>query len=182
MAASLCRMQIERIPEWALTPEDEVQIAGLLARAFSTDFGGRSYFQQRHHLRLVVRQTGRIIGHMALLFRAVRLGVDLTDIAGLADVATDPNQRGRGIAQALLHEAIAEARASQAAYFVLFGNANLYSGNGFARQINPLTYLDMPDAKTGSVKTEPAQELMVLSLRGQAWDTSARLDLLGTLF
>ena len=65
---------------------------------------------------------------------------------------------------------------------MLFGNANLYSGNGFVRRNNPLIYLDMPGAKTGVVKTEPAEELMVLPLRGQAWDASARLDLLGTLF
>lgn len=175
-------MQIDRIPEWALTPEDEAQIAQLLARAFATDFGGRSYFQQRHHLRIVMRAEGRIIGHMGLLFRAVRLNGGLTDVAGLADVATDPDHRGQGIAQALLNAAIAEARASQAAFFLLFGNANVYSGNGFQRQTNALTYLEMRGAVTGVVKTEPAEELMVLPLRDQIWPAAAPLDLLGTLF
>lgn len=175
-------MQIDRIPEWALTPEDEAQIAGLLASAFSTDFGGRSYFQQRHHLRLVVRVKGRIIGHMGLLFRAVRLGGLLTDVAGLADVATDPAHRGQGIAQTLLQAAIAEARASQAVFFLLFGNANLYSGNEFRRQTNMLTYLEMRGAVTGSVKIEPAEELMVLPLRERPWPVGVPLDLLGSLF
>lgn len=175
-------MQIDRIAEWALTPGDEAQIAALLARCFSTDFGGRSYFQQRHHLRLVTRDQGKILGHMGLLFRAVRLGGALTDIAGLADVATDPASRGQGIAQALLHAAIAEARASQAQFFLLFGNATLYSGNGFRKYPNTLTYLDMRGARTGEVRTEAPEALMVLPLRDQPWPAAAPLDLLGTLF
>lgn len=175
-------MQIDRIPEWALTPQDEAQIAQLLARAFATDFGGRSYFQQRHHMRLVTRAQGRIIGHMGLLFRAVRLGEALTDIAGLADVATDPDHRAQGVAQSLLQAAIAEVQTSQAAFFLLFGNANVYSGNGFQRQTNSLTYLEMRGAVTGPVKTEPAEELMVRPLRNQPWPAAAGLDLLGTLF
>ena len=175
-------MQIEPIPEWGLTRRDEAQIAQLLARAFTTDFGGRSYFQQRHHLRLVMRAEGRIVGHMGLLFRAVRLGDVLTDIVGLADVATDPDHRGQGIAQALLRAAIDQAHASGAAFFLLFGNANVYSGNGFQRQTNALTYLEMRGAVTGALKYERAEELMVLPLRDQVWPTGAPLDLLGALF
>jgi predicted N-acetyltransferase YhbS len=173
---------IEILPEWALTPEDEAQIADLLLRSFDTDFGGRSYFQQRPHLRLVIRRDGKIIGHMALLFRAIRLGSQLTDIAGLADVCTDPDHRGQGIAQRLLTAAIAEARASQSDFFLLFGNANIYSGNGFQRFSNPVTYLDLRGARTGDVKTEPAEQLMVLPLRGAEWPATAPVDLMGTLF
>ena len=175
-------MQIERIPEWALSPEDEAQIAHLLARAFSTDFGGRSYHQQRHHLRLIHRAQGRIIGHIALLFRAVRLGDALIDVAGLAEVCTHPDHRGQGIAQALLQAAIAEAAASHASHLLLFGNANLYSGNGFQCQTNLLTYLDLHGAVTGTVRTEAAEQLMVRPLRDQPWRAADPLDLLGTLF
>lgn len=85
-------MQVEAIPKWQFSPADETEIAGLLARCFPTDFSGRSFFQQRHHLRLVIRAQGRIVGHMALLFRAIRLGETLVNIAGLAEVATDPTR------------------------------------------------------------------------------------------
>lgn len=175
-------MQIERIPEWAISPADEAQITALLARCFTTDFDGRSYFKQRHHLRLIVRNEGRIIGHMALLFRAVRLGDRLVDIAGLAEVATDPDHRGKGIAQTLLNAAMVEADASSAEFFLLFGNATLYSGNGFDKFSNRLTYLDLSGAWTGDVKVEAAEELMAKPLRGRPWPGTAPLDLLGTLF
>jgi predicted N-acetyltransferase YhbS len=174
---------IETIAESALTAKDEAQIAHLLARSFDTDFGGRSYFQQRHHLRLVTRQDGKIIGHMGLLFRAIRLGSQLTDIAGLADVCTDPDHRGKGVAQQLLTAAITNARASRATFFLLFGNANIYSGNHFRPFANPITYLDLRGARTGEVKTEAAEQLMVLPLQdGQIWPATVPVDLLGTLF
>ena len=42
-------MLIQTIPEWHLGPPDNAEIAALLARCFDSDFGGRSYFSQRHH-------------------------------------------------------------------------------------------------------------------------------------
>jgi len=175
-------MPIELIPEWQLTIEDEAQIAALLARCFDTDFGGRSYFKQRHHLRLLWRDEGHIIGHMALTYRAVRLGAKLVDIVGLAEVSCAPEHRGKCIASALLQRSIAEAKASPAAFFLLFGTAALYAGAGCRPAGNPITYVEMLGARTGAVKSEPAETLQVLALRDTGWDGTAPLDLLGTLF
>ncbi len=174
-------MQIAKIPEMSLTPAHEAEIAALLARCFTTDFGGRSYFQQRHHLRIVARAP-ELVGHVALLYRAVRLGDALITIAGLAEVATDPAHRGKGIAATLLQAAIAEAKASQAQFLVLFGTADLYAKAGFASQPNPMTWIDLTDARIGTVRSEGADALMVLPLSEAAWDGTAALDLLGHLF
>lgn len=170
----------EIIPEWALTPADEAQIAGLLARSFDTDFGGRSFFQTRQHLRLVHRE-GPILAHMAVQFRAMRLGDRLITVAGLGDVATDPTARGRGLAGALLAEAIALAKASPAEFFLLFGDRPLYAGAGFRPMRNTILWCEMRGAITGQVTREPAESLMVLPLKG-TWDETAQLDLLGNLF
>ena len=175
-------MQIDRIPEWALTALVEAEIAALLARCFSTDFGGRSFFQTRHHLRLVHRPRGAIIGHMALQWRAMRLGDRLVTVAGLAEVATDPDHRGKGIAAGLLQAAIAEAKASPAEFFLLFGVAELYGAAGFRTVHNPMIWADMLGARTHDIHREPADSLMVLPLRGTVWDDQATLDLLGNLF
>jgi GNAT superfamily N-acetyltransferase len=172
----------EVIADWDLGAADEAQIQRLLALCFSTDFGGRSYFQQRPHFRLVWREGGQIIGHMAVMMRAIRLGGDLVDVAGLADVATHPDHRGKGIAAALLQAAIGQLRATQAQYFLLFGTAGLYGAHGFAPASNELTYIDMRGAVTGAVHRQRSQELRVLPLRGQAWPVDAPVDLLGHLF
>lgn len=175
-------MQVDRIPEWALTPADEAQIVALLAQAFDTDFGGRSFFRQRHHLRLLARDGGALVGHMALLWRAVRLGGSLVTVAGLAEVATAGKRRGEGIAGRLLQVAIAEALGSSAEFLLLFGTAALYAGAGFRPAANPMLWADMTGACLGGICREPARDLMVLPLRGREWDDGAELDLLGDVF
>ncbi|RYG91496.1 GNAT family N-acetyltransferase [Loktanella sp. IMCC34160] len=177
---------IDRIEELRLSAADDAEIAALLARAFGdSDFGGRSFHQQRHHLRLVLRDP-QIIGHMALIYRAIRLGDALVDIVGLAEVATDPDRRGEGIATRLLTAAIDEARGSGAQFFVLFGNRLIYAGHGFRRVANPYTYVTLYGARTGAVTRRDGQgaddDMMVLPLSDVPWDETAHIDMLGTKF
>jgi predicted N-acetyltransferase YhbS len=175
-------MLIERIPEWHLRAADDAEIAALLARCFTTDFGGRSYFIQRHHLRLVTRDRGAIIGHMALTLRAVELGGRLVTIAGLAEVATDPGHRGQGIAAALLQAAIAEAKASPAEYFLLFGVAGLYGAAGFRTVANRMAHILPKGDRAVRVVSTGDDHLMVLPLRDAPWPDEATLDLRGPVF
>ncbi len=175
-------MQIERIDEIDLTPTDEDRIHTLLVRAFDEDFGGRSFHQQRHNFRLILRDGDQIIGHMALCYRAIRMGQKLVPIMGLAEVATDPDHRGKGIASALMTDAIAAARASQATFFLLFGGQPLYAGRGFRSVPNTVKHTTHYHAWTGDVQTDSRGHLMVLELRDQRWDDTAPVDLLGFSF
>jgi predicted N-acetyltransferase YhbS len=174
-------MQIDRIPELALTREDDRAIAALLERAFSPAFGGKSYYKQRHTLRVVARDPG-IVGHIALHFRAVRIGGTHAEIAGLAEVATDPDRRGQGIAGRLLTESVAVARESLADWVFLFGDAALYAAAGFRAVPNPVRHLALSDEGTGAVGLLTDASLMVLPLRGGGWDDSAIVDLMGHTF
>ena len=176
-------MTPELIPEHLLTKTDDAAIAGLLARCFRTDFGGRSFFQTRHGWRHVLRHDGRIIAHLAVQLRVVRLSEDLLTVAGIADVATDPNHRGQGHAATLLQAALAAARQSPASHALLFGTAGLYPAAGFRPVANPLTYLDLTGARTGQLhRGRPEDHLQCLDLGGETWDGTAPLDLLGGLF
>jgi predicted N-acetyltransferase YhbS len=174
-------MQIERIDEVRLTAADEAQISVLIARAYDHDFGGRSYNQQRHHVRILARAPD-IIGHMALTYRDIRVADVLTPIYGLAEVATDPDHRGRGIASAMLQAAIAEAKTSPAQFLLLFGDAGLYSAAGFRPATHRLHYTVLNGARTRRTHRLLSRGLMVLPLRDQTWPDGADLDMLGHLF
>ena len=175
-------MQIERIAEWHLAASDDARIATLLARCFATDFGGRSYFIQHHHLRLVVRDDSQIIGHMALGLRAVDLGARRVTIAGLAEVATDPAHRGKGIAAALLQSAIAEAKASPASFLLLFGVARVYAAAGFQGVSNHVAHIVTNGTRAGRVVSQGDDHLMALPLRDEAWPAGDLVDLRGPVF
>ncbi|MFA9231177.1 MAG: GNAT family N-acetyltransferase [Microgenomates group bacterium] len=175
-------MQIDRIAEWDLQPEIEIQIAELLGGAFETDFGGRSYFMQRPHLRYVAQRDGRLIGHLSLTYRAIRIGARLCTVAGVCDVATLQAARGQGVAGLLLQAAMQDAQSSPAEFILLFGDAGLYGAAGFHPVDNLLHYVDMSGAQTGQMKTANDDGLMVLPLRGAVWDHTVQIDLLGPLF
>ncbi|PYE84319.1 GNAT family N-acetyltransferase [Pseudoroseicyclus aestuarii] len=174
-------MQIERIEEARLTPELEAELGALLDLCFSGTFEGRSFFMQRHHVRLIAREEA-IIGHMALSLRAIRLGEDLATIAGLAEVATHPDRRGEGIAGRLMEAMLEEARAMPADFLLLFGDRPIYAGHGFVPAPNPLRWVEMAGARTGWVAEGSERGLMVLPLGARAWDDDAPVDLLGHLF
>ena len=165
-----------------LTPSDEAAISALLSRAYGDDLDGRSFYQNRHHVRLVVRDTADIIGHLAIGLRAVRMGDRVMQAAGIADVATDPDHRGKGIASALLQAAIAEARASPAAIVMLFGDERIYIAAGFTPKPNPTRSVPMDDLWTAPVQERTGDSLMILPLGNTPWDDTALIDLLGFAF
>ena len=173
---------IERVPEWQLTTADDRGIGDLLDRAFREDFGGRSYYKQRHHLRLLHREDERILAHMGLAYRTIRLGDQLVDICGLADVATAPETRGRGLASGLLAEAIAFARESPADFFVLFGDRPMYAGHGFRPAPNRMRFVAIHEFRLIDVREDFDDGLMVLPVGDLDWDDAAPVDLLGPMF
>lgn len=173
---------IERIEEMRLTSAQDREIASLLVRAFDEDFGGRSFHQQRHHLRLIWREDGKIVGHMALTMRDIRMGERLVSIIGLGEVVVDPGHRGRGIATDLMRAAIQEARYSLAAFFVLFGDRPLYAASGFVSQPNRIHLVNMDHAHTVALVDIESDGLMVLPLTDMAWEPAAEIDLLGHQF
>lgn len=175
-------MHIDRLNEYELTPEIDGDIVDLLLESFGPEFGGRSYCQQRHHVRFIARENGMLLGHVALCYRDVRLGGTVIPIWGLAEVATAAAARGKGLATQLLSAATAFTRTTPAAFFVLFGDRPIYAGNGFAPHRNVITFITLDNARTGGVETGVDESLMVLPLTDLAWDGTAPLDLLGDKF
>lgn len=174
--------EVTKIDEHQLTTSDEIGLNQLLLGAFGGEFGDRSYHQQRHHMRVIARQDGHIIGQMALCYRSIRMGADLVPIMGLADVATTSEQRGRGVAGAMLELAISLVSQSAAEFFVLFGDRPIYAGHGFQAVGNAVTYTSLENAHTGAVITKSNAKLMVLPMTDRLWDAAAPVDLLGFSF
>lgn len=177
-------MQIDAIAEIDLTQDDEARIGALLERSFGVDAGyqGRSYHKQRHHLRLLAQDDGSLVGHLALCFRVIAMGGRPTPIIGVAEVATDPDHQGGGIATALLQAAIARARATQAAFILLFGNRPIYERMGFLPKTCTIRYLAMEGGRVTQIQARVEPATRIFPLREIAWDDAALVDLAGPIF
>ncbi len=181
MVKPWCSRMIEEVPEHRLVAKDDAEIAALLKTSFPTDFGGRSFFKQRPHLRLVWRED-RILGHVALFFRAIRVGDTLVDVIGVGDVAALPEARGKGIATLLMDRSVAIGQDSQAEFLLLFGARSLYDRAGFRPVINPYLHVQMEGARTGEIERRTSQFLKVRPLREADWREGVEIDFLGHLF
>ena len=177
-------MTIDEIHEIDLTPDLETEIAAVIEAAFGRDAGyaGRSFFKQRHSLRVLARVDGELVGHIALVFRQIRAGDRLIPIMGVAEVATQPRFQGRGIGSAMLRHAIALSRKTQARFMLLFGVRPIYAGHGFLEASNDLTWVAMQEMRTTGTETKPARAFLYLPLSDEKWDNRAPVDLLGPTF
>ena len=173
---------VDRVEELRLSHEADGQIGALLALCYRTDFEGRSFYQNRHHCRFMVRSGAQLIGHLAVCYRAVRLGDEPVDIIGIGEVAVHPDFRRRGICAAMLDAAIDDASHSIAEFALLFGEASIYSGAGFVSAQNSVTTTEMRGAQTLRVETKVSPHLMVRPLTDRTWDFKAPLDLAGFSF
>jgi predicted N-acetyltransferase YhbS len=175
-------MKVQIVNELDLAPALDQEIAQLLARAFDTDFGGRSYFRQRHHQRLIARIDGTLAGHVALTYRSIALGGQMFPIIGLAEVATDDAFRGQGVARGLITRAIETARHSNAQFALLFGDPAHYQRYGFEVAENNLRYLELDSGVSESVQTVIDPSFMQIATGDTRWDAQAEIDLMGHMF
>lgn len=171
-----------RIEECNLTVRHDLAIAALIKAIYPVDFGGRSFMHQRHHFRLLAHQEAELVGHVAVLFRAVRLGDALIDVMGLAEVATARSHRKRGIASKLVDMAVSAAKQSTAEFVLLFGTEKIYRSAGFVPVNNPVRAVRLPENRSGDARDCGPQPLMVLQTGSTEWDPIAPVDLVGSIF
>lgn len=173
---------IERVEELRLNKATEAQIAELLDTTFTTDFGGRSFFQNRHHCRFIAFQKGELVGHLSIAYRAIQMGRQRVDIVGIGEVAVAAKARKQGIATELVHCAIEEGKAAEADFAALFGEESLYSKAGFVKGNNNITLSEMEGARTGTIVRENNPYFMIRPLGKLEWDFNVPVDLAGFSF
>ena len=176
-------IKIERLEELRLTAEIETEISVLLDKAFPVDYHGRSFFQNRHHCRFLHRSSDkRLVGHLAIAYRAIHMGKTRVDIIGIADVAVAKQHQNRGIGSALVSAAIAEGKRAKADFAALFGENPIYTKVGFQPAPNLITISEMEGSNTGSIVRENNKFFKVKQLGSIKWDIGVDVDLAGFAF
>lgn len=112
-------------------PGDEEPIAGLLRKCFDTynRFGltGDKWLEYARidpgfstELSYVAELGGKVVSHVQIVERKLRTTLGVVKAAGVANVSTDPEHRGRGLATNLLKKALSDCGDAGYALSALF--------------------------------------------------------------
>ncbi|MBI2191276.1 MAG: GNAT family N-acetyltransferase [Planctomycetes bacterium] len=121
------------------TAKELPEIANLSARAFTRDYATRAkFFLERHsgprarpELARVLEADGVPVASVRIQDHRVRLGVSVLRLAGIADVGTDPDHRGRGYASKVMADSVRFMVHNGYDISLLFGIQDFYDRFGF---------------------------------------------------
>ena len=173
---------IESILDKDVDSELDEQLRTLLSTCFlgknNERFKTQRFFNEMPQYRWIMREPGRVIAHVA--FHEKTIGTDGGEfpIGAVAEVATHPDFRGKGLIKLLLTEAHKSFSARSVPFAVLFGNTKVYSSSGYVPVTNPLRFFD-PVQKEWIVR--PHASVMVKTLSATPWP-NGEIDLRGPTF
>lgn len=177
-------MRTEWVNEPAIDARADADIRALLQTCFPGEecFRSRRYYKQLPHRRLLVRDEGLLVGHVAVDHRMIALGGAPAPIAGVIDLCVHPSWRGQGLGARLLGQVEAFGRESGAEFVVLFAvDDGLYRRSGYRRSGNVVRWLKIHEHRSLGMGEEVIDELMVKELGARAWPKGV-VDLLGYQF
>ena len=177
-------MKILTLTEHQVTAEMQGQISALVDVCFSENFGGRFYFKQRAHVRILALEEDSLVGQIGIDCRVINVSGTVLKIFGILDVCVHPDQRNAGIATKLLKIAEELARQSDQDFMVLMASKYAFYGRcGYQRvQPAPTKWLAIEDCQSVKLLEEDLSDcFMVNQLGGTPWP-AGQIDLLGYKF
>ena len=134
---------VEYIADSGVDEELDREIRGLLSTCFTKAqdvvFRERRYFVTPYPNRWIIRDdTGRLVAHLGGHERPASDGADSFRIAGICEVCTHPDHRGRGYVRQLVTAAHDWFRQSGFPFSVLFGALGVYNSCGYVAVDNIL--------------------------------------------
>lgn len=176
-------MHIERIDEFAISPQAFTYIHALLRVAFEGYPASRPYFKLRPHFRYLAWDGGTLAGHLAVDHRVIRVGSEPLSIFGIIDVCVAPAYQRRGLATQLLHHVEALAQATERDALVLFADDDrLYTANGYQRVDAVCRWMMIDDHRTLGIAEQSLGDCMMTKLVSRSRWPDGIVDMLGYLF
>jgi len=175
------------IAENDLTPDDHQRISGLLVKAFPNDveiFSQASYCYSLPEYRLLIEgEQGVVIAHLDFERRMISVGGEEIYVAGVGEVATNPDYHRQGFGSKLMNKLTAiltdEFPVDYGILQCSDTNALFYGQVGWYRIHQPLHRLYQGEFATvadGDVMILPVRKTIdewqsdaVIDLRGESW-------------
>lgn len=175
-------MKIERIEELELTTNDRQQVAALLKECFGVYPEGKSFYKQLPGFRILARDAGILIGHLAAEYRMINVGGSAIAIFGVADLCVTPSRQQERIATQMLAKLEALAIKTQVEFIILTGSEpNVYEAMDFERISRECRWLLINNLQTLGVIRRFVDNIMVKPI-GQKKLPAGEIDFLGHIF
>ena len=126
---------------YAKTARDLKEIADQMGRIFRRknwfefyksrmDYQTRAPYYKPEHSR-IARENGKIVGHVSIVEKYLRVGSSPVKTAGIGDVFTHPDYRGRHVSSSLMKDAIQYMKRKKYPLSMLYGIPNFYHKFGY---------------------------------------------------
>ena len=171
-----------RSAEMSRDHDEESQIAAMLKQCFDGMHEGRTYCEQIPQQRLLGYCGDRLVGHLGLDYRMIRIGEAIFSVVGIIDLCVVPDLRRRGLAQRLL--AAAEKRSAAQDFSVLVAkDTRLYERTGYRLLAKAdVTWLAIDELRCHGVSNRDLSDIfMQKPLSTKTWPKGP-IDMLGFLF
>jgi len=173
-------MQVQQVQEYTLSKKEAHSVNTLLQTCFSGYPSDRNYYKSLPTFRLLIWKKDKAIGHLAVIFRVIKVGSTVARIFGIADVCVHPEHRSKQIASILLDHLEHYAEEHRIDFLILIAeNRALYKKRGYKSVSNTVRWLLINDHQSlGVMHGNLDRSLMVKRIGTVKWNEGL-LDLLG---
>jgi predicted acetyltransferase len=126
---------------YAMTENDLEEIAQMMGKIFRSknwfefytqrsDYHKKSPYFKPEHSR-IARENGCLLGHVSIIEKYIRIGNCSLKLAGIGDVYTHPDGRGKRVSSTLMNDAVDYMRKNKYPISMLYGIPNFYHKFGY---------------------------------------------------
>lgn len=126
---------------YAKTKKDLKEIADMMGRIFRRknwfefyeqrmSYQTKSPYFKPEHSR-IARMDGKLVGHVSIIEKYMRVGICVVKVAGIGDVYTHPDARGKHVSTHLMNDCIDYMRHNEYPISMLYGIPNFYHKFGY---------------------------------------------------
>jgi predicted N-acetyltransferase YhbS len=119
-----------------------------------------------HTATLLLRERPRVVGHLAIYERQIKIGNEILQAGLLGEIAITADRRRAGLARRLVRAAHAHLQAHAIPFAILFAyEPRVYESSGYRLMRNQMRFLDID----GDWKTFVYRGSMYAELLGRPW-------------
>jgi len=176
-------MRIKRVEEFKINEKQHAEISELLKLCFSSYPADRSFYKQFPSFRFLVFEEKKLIAHLAIIHRMIKVGEENIVIFGVSDLCVDPDFQHKKIASVLLEDLEILGKKHQIDFITLIAqDQKFYKKNGFQSVNNNCRWLIINEIQSlGLAQRNLDNAIMIKPLTEKKWG-NGMVDFQGCLF